>query len=821
MGPWAYAVRGLIGRPGQAFAVLVGVAVGVAMAVAAWTVAGTARAGYRDLFDGLAGPAALEVFAPGDGPFDPALTAPITHVPGVRAVLPQIQFAASLRTRTGPVPVAVVGRSPADREPILGDGEARIGTRLAEANGIALGDRVWLWGPTGPAELTVVGRLPALTADPAGGLIVEVSLATAQRLAGFGASVNRVRLVLNDGADARTVRAEVGRCLPPGLAQRAPSAAADVASGLRSAAEQGLVGLTAIAVAGAGLVVLNIVQLTLHRRRHELAILRSLGASVRQVEGVFLRQALLLGLAGALTGTCGGLILAVVVVPGTEAVTGVPLTAPAIGWDAPALGFTTGVGLALAAVWLPTRSLCRHRPLDLFRPVVAAGVVLRGSRFRIGGLGAAGLLMSAVLGWVPPATGQSLFPYALVILLAATAAVVTPALPRLLAWFETPARFAFGTPGLLSVRLLGCRPDRTARTAGVVFVAVTVSIGFGHTVRNTLADVRDWCRRAIPADYLVRGSMPDPGFLLVAPLPESLGDTIGRIDGVEAVDRIAFIPTHVGEQPVLVLARSFPVNRPLPLDLRGPDPEPIRRGLAAGETVLGDGLARELGVGPGDAVVFDTPGGPHRIRVAGIATEYAAGGHSLYLDWDTAGELFGPRGVHVFLITTRPGREATASAGLRRFCAERGLLLQSNADLRRGVDDLIRATTAALWALLVLQFGVAGLGIANTVAVIAYEQRRDISILRAVGMGPRAARRLACVQGLVLVLTGLPLGIAFGAASAVLLSRALDELWGYGVPFRIEWGLIAVVAGMTTLLGLTVPVIRDLWDRFRGLHRGD
>ena len=60
---------------------------------------------------------------------------------------------------------------------------------------------------------------------------------------------------------------------------------------------------------------------------------------------------------------------------------------------------------------------------------------------------------------------------------------------------EGSPRGALATPGVPTVRRRG---------AGVGFVAVTMVVGFGHTVScDTLADVRAWRLGAIPADLLV------------------------------------------------------------------------------------------------------------------------------------------------------------------------------------------------------------------------------------------------------------------------------------------------------------------------------
>ena len=101
--------------------------------------------------------------------------------------------------------------------------------------------------------------------------------------------------------------------------------------GLLAAATQGLAGLTAIAVVAAGSAVVNTVRMNLLTRRGEIATLRTLGASVGQVEGIFFRQALLNGVVGSFIGTAGGWLFAWSMAHAAGVTTGLPLASP--GFD--------------------------------------------------------------------------------------------------------------------------------------------------------------------------------------------------------------------------------------------------------------------------------------------------------------------------------------------------------------------------------------------------------------------------------------------------------------------------------------------------------
>jgi putative ABC transport system permease protein len=685
-----------------------------------------------------------------------------------------------------------------------------VSEELLKTHGLRAGGRLRLWGTTGLTDLTV-SVLPLTDARKVGGGIVVVSLPTAQYLFGLGEKVNLVRLVLEDNADLQVTRAAVVAKLPPGLFVREPAARADITQGLRAAASSGLTGLTAVALAATGYIVFGMAQLNLLARRPEFAILRTLGASARQVEGILLQHALILGASGGTAGMVCGVLLARAILKGFGAAAGPALAHPHLSWATLALGPALGVGISLCAVLFPARSVCRTPPLALFR----ADTDRRSSESRRWptfvamfclALGA-GILTGCAERQFALVTGRFLFPPALVLALVGLAGVVAPRLVTLLALLETPIRFLFGVGGCLAVRQLIQRPDRTVRACGVGFISMTVVVGFGHSVLNTLADVQAWAERAIPADLLIHGAPPDPGFVLNAPLPESLGDELRVLDGVAGVDRIAFIPAAVNGTPTLVLARTFAPDQPLPLALRKNEADLLRAALASGEVVLAESLANTLRVSTGDWISLDTPTGPRRVRVAGIVIEFAAGGAALYLDWDAATALFGPLGTHVFLVTANPERKSGAEASVTRFCASRGLFLQRNPELQKAVKDLTRGLTAGLWALLSVMVVVAALGMANTVAALAIEQREDTRCLRAVGMSAKRVRRMFRLQAALLAFTSLPVGLPCGIILALALDHAISGLWGYGIPFQIQWRFLLGAATTSIVAGFLAGIL--------------
>jgi putative ABC transport system permease protein len=225
--------------------------------------------------------------------------------------------------------------------------------------------------------------------------------------------------------------------------------------------------------------------------------------------------------------------------------------------------------------------------------------------------------------------------------------------------------------------------------------------------------------------------------------------------------------------------------------------------LLAGEVVIGTGLANQLGLRIGQALVLESVAGPVELRIAGIANEYASGGEVVYLEWSKAGALLKIPGPHVFLVTSLKGDQAISPSSIQTFCAEHHLLLQANADLRELIENLPHQLEGALWVLIVLTFLLASLGLTNTLTMNVLEQSRELKTLNAIGMTSSQGRRVILGQMILLALTALLLGTVFGIGLAWLLNSMTNAIFGRHVDFavRLPLTLGCFVAGMimTTL----------------------
>jgi putative ABC transport system permease protein len=810
MNLWTYTIREAQRRPGRTALTMFGITLGLATIVATRLTIQTVHRAQRDLFDEVAGPAALEIVAPGiegfDGRFAPSLAA----VPGVKAVIPRVQGLAAVAGRSGNVPVAVLGIDPACAAAFAGlslrEGQAHTDPNdalldgdLAQALGLQVSDPVRVWAPAGPVELRLTGLLrPREAAARAGGVLV-VALASAQRLFALPQRINSIQVLLTEQADSHGVQAAVARCLPPGLTVQPPGRFGDLAQTTMLATEQGLGLLSAVALIAAAFVILNTFLLNLGERRQQLAILRALGASQGQVTRLLLGEALLLGLGGSLAGCGTGMVLAWALLRAMERFLGVALPGVPLTIQPFVVALLLGPATTLAAAGVPVWCAGRRQPLDelLRRPCHSADCLPR----RICQAGLLCLALGVALqiglcsGWFSTATGQVLVgPVLSLALIGAILALPLVGTPLLRLAMALP----LGLAGTLAGQQLTRRPGRTSLSAGVLFLALAMAIGFGHCLRGIMHDLRHWYQQTFLADFYVRGSMPDTTLLRVTALPETLADEMAHSEAVAAVDCMAFVPATANSRPILVMARTFAPDQPLPLDLHEGEARAVGMGLVRGQVVLGTGLAQRLGLHRGDQVTLATVHGPQRLTIAGTAAEYAAGGSAAYLEWHTAKQLLGVPGVHAFLVSAQPGTAGLLAPTLQAFCNQHHLMLQSNAALRRQIDLLLARVSGVLWALIGLAFLVASLGIVNTLKMNVQDQTREFGMLRALGLTGGQVYTMVVLQALLLGAMSLVPGAFAGVALAYVINRSSAAWSGPPVAFQID-GLVVIGCSVLAL----------------------
>ncbi|MCL8024158.1 ABC transporter permease [Nocardioides bruguierae] len=806
-----YALRSLLGRKVRLLMSTLAVVLGVAFVTGTLVFSATLDRSFSTLFDATVGDVVVEPVA-GGSPRRPEAAVPqslvedLADLPGAARADGRIRVIGvyvvgtdgkpvggfgppALAGTTGDAPAAngttglvlVAGREP------RGLGEIVVDDVTAARAGYEIGDQVPLVSAFDDATLTAT--MVGLYGFPGGGSMngasfVGVEPAVAQRFFLDGADAwTTAWVTAAPGTSQAELAAQVAAVLPGGLrAVTGDEAAADAASTLLRAVSfltTFLLVFAGIALVVGAFLIVNTFSILVAQRSRELALLRALGASRRQVTGSVLVEAGVMGLVGGTVGLGLGLLTAVAL-QALFAALGLDLSGQAlvVTWTTPAAAYAVAVLVTMTAALLPALRTTRIPPVAALRDDVA---LPEGSLRRRGVLGVVGVAAGAVLitlGLRPDLPGHWwwLALGVLAVLLGTTAAAPLLARPVLRALGLAYER-ALGTVGRLAALNTLRQPRRTAGTASALMIGLTVASTLAIVGASAKASVDATIAETFPGDHLVSSAFG-------APFSTSLADRVAGVDGVgevvrERLDRITWAPGSASTEEGTAEGEDLPVAA-----TDADDADVLRLtvldgavDLAPGLAVVQQALADERGIAAGDTLDVVTPEGPATWRVSAVVEDNPM----IFADvlvgtgtYDAAGLL---QQDWLLVVLVADGADPTAvGAALSEELADQPTVTVADqrafaAAQREPIDRIV----LIVYALLALALLIAVLGIVNTLALSVVERTREIGMLRAVGLSRAGLRRMVTLESVAIAVLGALLGLVLGTVFGVVLMRALRE----------------------------------------------
>jgi putative ABC transport system permease protein len=297
-------LRSLILRPlwrdlPRTLLTVLAVALGVAVVVAIDLAGDAATGSFRSSMETLSGKTDLEILA--NGAIDETWIGVLDALP-VNATFSPVVEAQALVEGIGSVPLYGVDTVSGARRRASGSSS---GAGLSKA----LASRLHI---TPPESLTVgIGgrdqRLQAadiVDAGPAEFLVLDI--ADAQQLLGRYGKLDRIDVIVGPSEDFARVEKAVRAALPAAYLVERPGVRNQENQRMLRAFRWNLRVLGYISLVVGAFLIYNTISVSVVRRRAEIGILRAVGASRGIVFGLFLVEALLLGVAGSVLGCCWG-----------------------------------------------------------------------------------------------------------------------------------------------------------------------------------------------------------------------------------------------------------------------------------------------------------------------------------------------------------------------------------------------------------------------------------------------------------------------------------------------------------------------------------
>lgn len=566
-----------------------------------------------------------------------------------------------------------------------------------------------------------------------------------------------------------------------------------------------------IALGIGSFVIYNVFSITAAQRLRENALLRAIGASRRQVSRALLVESTAMGIVGSIIGFGIGILLsqllsALLKATGFE----VPTQGLAISTAAFVNTFVAGVLVTVLAAWLPARRAGRVPPLAALQDTAldTAGNITR--RVIVG-------LIIVALGGVGLASSMRDAPIQIlglgVLGVFTGILVLGPAIARPVALtLGIPVAKLRGVSGEMARQNAARNPKRTSRTAAPVLLGVALVTAFTALAASIRSEIRDTFGNAFSGDIAL--TVDARGF---GGIPLSISDQIADLDGVAQVTGVGFTSVRLSdpnEPPALTQAgagqRGVFVQTINPATITGLFDLGVTAGdlstlgkdgifvAASRATQKGWDIGTRLQVTRVDGVVIDA-------EIRGFVS-----GDTSFANYVASREMFADTPASIFdafvYIKVAAGSEiAEVQARVAAISSDAGIgtLLSKE----QFIDDQaaqINQILALIYGLLGLSIIIAIVGIVITLLLSVFERRREIGLLRAVGMTKSQVRTTVRWESVITSLLGAVSGVVLGVVMGVVVVAALADEGG--IAFRLPINETLSIVFISFLLGVLAAV---------------
>ncbi|KJK57095.1 ABC transporter permease [Saccharothrix sp. ST-888] len=681
-----------------------------------------------------------------------------------------------------------------------GPKEVAIDRATADKGGYHVGDtiRIASNGPAMDAKLTGI----VTTDDPqitSGGTLTLMDTASAQKLLLTPGQYSSISVLAKSGTSEPALLADVTKALPKGdnfhtetgqqLTDEQTKAIAAGTDGMKTM----LLVFAIISLFVSIFIIANTFTMLVAQRTKELALLRAVGASRSQVTKSVLVEALALGIGASVTGLLAGVGIGAgmqSLIHATSA--GMPTGPLVIAPTTVVVTLVVGVLVTVLSAVIPAVRASRIAPVAAMssgdQPATQKSLVVRnviGSVITVGGLGLVvmGAATKSSSGRVPVGFGVALAMIGIF--------VVLPLLSRPVIALVGPlmAKLA-GTPGKLARRNAVRNPRRTAATAAALTIGLTLVTGL--TVLG--ASITDMVDKAVTssmkADYDITtatgGLTPElataigkaPGVAVASPVNKAYSEFNGHSHSVFGIDAAGF------EQLVQPKMLSGSASA-----------------LKQGQILVDDSMAKKENLAVGSTVKVSFPEHEGTITVGGVYEGNAMISEVVMANTDLA-KHDSATYLSDVLVKGTDGASPALKQSIKDATGNNPVVqVKTKQDMRDEFNKIITFALNMMYGLLGMAVVIAVIGVINTLAMSVFERKREIGMLRAIGLDRRGIKRMVRLESVVISLFGAVIGVALGTFAAWAVNRTLTS----SLPTLstvIPYGQLLLFLALAGLVGL-------------------
>jgi putative ABC transport system permease protein len=831
------ALRGLLGRKLRAVLTAIAIVLGVAMISGTYILTDTIKAAFGTVFTTVykntdaivTGKSAIGGNA-NNGDVVPSLPESLVdkvrNLPGVAEAeggigdqaqlvgrngkvinvggAPSLAFSVSNNGKTTFNPLTLTsGRYPS------GPDEVAIDSHTASKHNYAVGDTIGVIARGPVQQFRITGTVKIGGVSSLGGATMAVfDFPTAQKIFNKQGQVDSINVAGAKNVSPEQLVKEITPILPPTAQVRTGQAEAKKAtqdtSGALDIFNYFLLAFGGVALFVGIFVIANTLSITVAQRTRELATLRSLGATRRQVRSSVLLEGFVIGTLASLVGLFLGLGLA----------KGLNSLFVSLGIDLPQAGtvFATrtivvalvvGIVITMLASLLPAVRATRVAPIAAVREgavlpptrlarfgapiagvVIACSLALLLIALFVGGLSTTTRLISLGVGAVGLFLGVAML-----------APTLVPPLARVIGW---PAARWGGSAGTLARSNVVRNPARTASTAAALMIGLALVTLVGVLAAGLKTRFEGGIDQTFISDYALTA---EDNF---TPIGTAAGEALAKTSGVSAVSSV-----RAGQ------ARVFGSR----LGITGVEPnlnEVMHNEWTAG------GPSTPAQLGENGAFVSKDYAKKHSLSLGSTLTAETPEGHTL--DLTVKGIYNPPKGApylgdlgisaatfdsvfsnptNLFTLVNMHGgvTDANTAALEQSLASFPDAKVQTIDEFKTNQLMGLTLLLNLLYVLLSLSIIVSLFGIVNTLVLTVFERTRELGMLRAIGMSRRQVRRMIRAESVVTALLGAVLGIPLGVVLALMVGKAINY-----PAFTVPWGTLVTFVIAAIVVGLIAAI---------------
>ena len=692
--------------------------------------------------------------------------------------------------------------------PPRADGEVVIDAASARDYGFAVGDRITILFEGPSEQFEIVGIAGFGAADNLGGAtLAAFELETAQRVLGAEGEFDTIFVVAEEDVSPIELRNRVASVVPRGVEA---VTAASVAQEQTEQVQEGLGFFSTFLLVFAGIAlfvaafqILNTFNILVTQRTRELALLRALGASGRQVTWSVILEALVMGIVASAAGLALGLLVAM----------GLKTLLEAVGIDIPSSGlqvlprtiivsFIVGIVVTVVASILPARRAARIPPVAALRDFEAVRPLRTRRRSLVAGMiiaGGVGLLVYGLADGGIESVGLG------VAVTFIGVAALAPVIARPLAGgIGRPIRALSKTSGRLGRENAMRNPRRTAATASALMIGLALVGTFAILGASTKTSIAATIDRSFRADFILSATSQFGAFSPAA------AQRLREAPEIALVSEFRFGEwREPGSESTEFLSAVDPAT--LDAVMAVEYVEGSTADLTGDALALESGIAESRGLEVGDTYPMEFAAtGVAPVRIVGTFEENPILGEYI-VPLELFETNFDEQLDSTVMLTVADGVSVEAAREAVEAVLEEfpNVELQDQAGLREEVSSAVDQLLGLVTGLLALSLIIAAGGIASTIALSVFERTRELGLLRAVGMSRSQVRAMVRWESVVIALLGGVLGLVVGlffgwALVTALADEGISELT---IPV-VQLVIYLVVAGLIGVLAALVPAWR-------------